>query len=208
MIMHQQSIDYNKPCSITFGSYVQAPTEPNLQNSQHPRTLDCIYLCYVDNDQGGHQLLDLHTAWMIKRHAVTIVPIKKTIIDLVHAMATNNKMPDGIKIEMNSGMTIYDSSWIAGVVYDNDDENTVNNSSYYSDSDNNSEESEEEENFDETELQEDVVNNEELLQEDVVNNEDNRPNNEEIEAENKENKENKKMRIKKKKLKKKLKKTL
>jgi hypothetical protein len=47
---------------------------------------------------------------------------------LVHAMATNDKMLDGIKIETNSGMIIYDSSWSAGVDYDNDDENTENDS--------------------------------------------------------------------------------
>jgi hypothetical protein len=58
MIMHQQSLDYNKHCSIAFGSYVQAHTEPNPQNTQHPRTIDCIYRRYVDNEQGGHQLLD------------------------------------------------------------------------------------------------------------------------------------------------------
>jgi hypothetical protein len=155
---------------------------------------------------------------MIKRRAVTIVPITKTIIDLVHAMATNDKMPDGIKIETNSGMTIYDSSWIAGVDYDNDDEKTENDSAY-NDGDDNSAESEEEENFDEM----DPNKIAKLIQEDVVNNEDNRPNNEEIEAENNENNQNhpnvaennennqiiqmsQKMRIQKKKLKKTLKK--
>jgi hypothetical protein len=149
MIMHQQSINYNKHFSITFGSYVQAHTEPFPRNSQHPRTLDCIYLRYVDNDQGGHQLLDLRTGQMIKHIAVPIVPITKVIINLVHAMTTNDKMPNGIKIETNSGMSIYDSSWIAGVDYNNDDENTENDSTY-SDGDDNRAESKEEENFDET----------------------------------------------------------
>jgi hypothetical protein len=137
MIMHQQSINYNKHFSITFGSYVQAHAKPNPQNSQHPRTVDCIYLCYVDNDQGGHQLLDLCTDWMIKHRAVTIVPITKSIIDLVHVVTTNDKMPEGIQIETNSGTIIYDSTWIAGVDYDNDDKNTKNDSTY-SDSDDNS----------------------------------------------------------------------
>jgi hypothetical protein len=101
-------------------------------------------------------------------------------------MATNDKMPDGIKIETNSGMTIYDSSWITGVDYDNDHKNMENDSTY-SDGYDNSAESEEEENFDEMDPQKIA----ELLQEDVVNNEDNRPNNEEIEAENNtENNEN------------------
>ena len=61
MILHQQNLEYNKHCAIAFGTYVQAHHEPTATNSQSPRTLDCIYLRYVDNLQGGHQLLDLRT---------------------------------------------------------------------------------------------------------------------------------------------------
>jgi hypothetical protein len=43
MIMHQESLDYNKHCSIAFGTYVKAHQEPSPTNTQHPRTLDCIY---------------------------------------------------------------------------------------------------------------------------------------------------------------------
>jgi hypothetical protein len=81
--MHQQSLDYNKNCSIAFGSNVQSHTEPNPQNTQHPRTIDCIYLRYVENEQGGHQLLDLRTGRMIKRHTVTVVHITQNIINLI-----------------------------------------------------------------------------------------------------------------------------
>jgi hypothetical protein len=66
MILHQQSLDYMKHCSIPFGSYVQVHTEPDPTNTQLPRTLDCIYLRYVDKDQGGHCLLDLRTGRTIK----------------------------------------------------------------------------------------------------------------------------------------------
>jgi hypothetical protein len=59
MIMHQKSIDYDKHCSIPFGSYVQAHTKPDQKNTQYPCTLDCIYLWYMDSNQGGHHLLDL-----------------------------------------------------------------------------------------------------------------------------------------------------
>jgi hypothetical protein len=65
MTMHQQSLDYEKHCSIPFGTYVQAHTEPDPKNTQHPRTLDCIYLRYVDDNQGGHHLLDLRTGHTI-----------------------------------------------------------------------------------------------------------------------------------------------
>jgi hypothetical protein len=56
MILHQQSLDYTKHCLIPIGSYVQAHKEPDPSNTQLPQTLDCIYLRYVDNDQGGHHL--------------------------------------------------------------------------------------------------------------------------------------------------------
>jgi hypothetical protein len=66
MIMHQQSLDFEKHCSIPFGTYVQAHTKPNPKNTQHPHTFDCIYLRYVDNNQGGHHLLDLQTGHTMK----------------------------------------------------------------------------------------------------------------------------------------------
>lgn len=122
MILHQQSLDYNKHCLIPFGSYVQAHHEPDIKNTQHPRTLDCIYLRYVDNDQGGHNLLDIRTGHTIKRRTVTIIPITKNVIELVHNMAENDNMRDGLKIETKSGTILYDSSWIVGVDYDDDDD--------------------------------------------------------------------------------------
>jgi hypothetical protein len=81
--MHQQSLHYNKQCSIELGSYVQAHTEPNPQNTQHAGTIDCIYLRYVHNEQGGHQLLDLRAGRMIERRTVTVVPIYQNIINFV-----------------------------------------------------------------------------------------------------------------------------
>ena len=105
MIMHQQSLDYSKHCSIAFGSYVQAHTEPDPKNTQYPRTLDCIYLRYVDNDQSGHHLLDLRTGRTIKRRTVTVIPITSNVIDLVHQMATNNNMADGLKL--NQRLELY-----------------------------------------------------------------------------------------------------
>jgi hypothetical protein len=117
MILHQQNLDYNKHCSIPFGAYVQARTEPDPRNTQQPRTLDCIYRRYTDNDQGGHHLLDLRTNRTIKRRTVTVVPITSVIIDLVHKITDNDKLPDGLKIATKSGIILYDSSWIAGVDY-------------------------------------------------------------------------------------------
>ena len=69
-IMHQQTLDYSKHCAVPFGTYVQAHNEPIFKNSQHPRAIDCNYLCYVDNFQVGHHVLDLNTG-TIKRRTIT-----------------------------------------------------------------------------------------------------------------------------------------
>jgi hypothetical protein len=59
VILPKQALEYIKNCTIPFASYVQAHTKPDPKNTQHPRTLDCLYLRYVDNNQGGHEVLDL-----------------------------------------------------------------------------------------------------------------------------------------------------
>jgi hypothetical protein len=115
MILHQKALDYQKHCSIPFGSYVQAHTEPEPRNSQLPRTLDCIYLRYTDNEQGGHTLLDLRSGRLITRRNITAIPITQRVIDMVHKMAENKGIPNGCKIDSRTGLTLYDSSWIAGV---------------------------------------------------------------------------------------------
>ena len=125
MILHQQNLEYNKHCAIAFGTYVQAHHEPTATNSQSPRTLDCIYLRYVDNLQGGHQLLDLRTGKTIKRRTVTQVPITQHVIDLVHEMADNDGMQAGLKIETRSGKILFDSAWIAVVDYDENDDISI-----------------------------------------------------------------------------------
>jgi hypothetical protein len=45
------------------------------------------------------------------------IPITKNVINLVHTMATNDNMKEGLKIESRTGTILYDSSWIAGVDY-------------------------------------------------------------------------------------------
>ena len=115
MIIHHETLDYNKHCLIPFGSYVQAHNEPEPSNSQLPRTLDCIYLRYMNNKQGGHELLDLRTGSIIHRRVVTQVPMGRDVIDLVHAMADRDNMPSGLKITTQSGIILHDNTSIAGV---------------------------------------------------------------------------------------------
>ena len=71
---------------------------------------------------------------------MTPVPITQHVIDLVHDMANQDGMPDGLKIETRSGKILFDSAWIAGVDYeedDNDDDeiSIVSNEDYNDDHD-------------------------------------------------------------------------
>lgn len=120
MILHQRHLDFAKHCQYAFGAYVQAHEEPNPSNTNAPRTLDCIYLRYNDNLQGGHQLLHLPTNSLITRGTVTPVPITPAIIKQVHALALQEQMPTGLKLANRTGHLFYDTAWIAGVDYDED----------------------------------------------------------------------------------------
>jgi hypothetical protein len=87
MIVTKDNLNYDKHCMIPLGTYVQADHKATFKNDNHPCTLDCLYLRYVNNDQGGHELLDLRTGKTICRQKVTKVPITTSIIKLVHAIA-------------------------------------------------------------------------------------------------------------------------
>jgi hypothetical protein len=99
MILHQQNLDYNKHCQYAFGTYVQAHDEHDPSNTNTPHTLDCIYLRYNDNEQGGHDLLHLQMNRMITRRRVTPIPITPAIIKMVHRIAKQDGMPKGLKID-------------------------------------------------------------------------------------------------------------
>jgi hypothetical protein len=122
MILHQRNLDYDKHCQYAFGTYVQAHDEPDPSNTNAPRTLDCIYLRYNDNKQGGHDLLHLQTNRMITRRHVTPIPITPVIIKMVHRIAEQDGMPKGLKITNRTRQVLYDSTWIAGVDYDEDED--------------------------------------------------------------------------------------
>ena len=96
MIVHHENLEFEKHCEIPFGHYVQAHDEPTHKNSLAPRTRDCLYLRYVSNQQGGHELLDLRTKKVIKRGKVTLVPMTNDVIAVVHAMADAEGAPQGL----------------------------------------------------------------------------------------------------------------
>ncbi|KAG7350725.1 reverse transcriptase RNA-dependent DNA polymerase [Nitzschia inconspicua] len=110
--------------------------EPDPSNTNAPRTLDCIYLRYTDNDQGGHELLHLATNRIITRRQVTPIPLTPAAIQAVHTLAENQGMPRGLKISSRTGPILYDSAWIAGVDYDEEafdeyDDDTYNDDDKY-----------------------------------------------------------------------------
>jgi hypothetical protein len=146
MILHQQHLDYSKHCQFSIGMYVQAHDEPDPSNTNAPRTLDCIYLRYNDNHQGGHDLLHIPTNHLITRHKVTQVPITPTIIKRVERLAEMDGMPPGLKITDRTGHILYDSAWLAGVDYEDSDSD--DNDSSYEESDIDEDDIDEEDDYD------------------------------------------------------------
>jgi len=65
MILNQTSLDYKKECTVPFGAYVQANHKTVKTNSNITRTLDAIYLRPAQNQQGGHEIMDLNSGRMI-----------------------------------------------------------------------------------------------------------------------------------------------
>jgi hypothetical protein len=110
----QKPLDYNKHCLIPFGTYVQAVDDTaQTKNSQKPRTFDGIYLRYLDNVQGGHQIYDLHTRSIILRSRVIPIPVTPSVIALVHSIAKQDGQPEGLKMTARTGHILFDSSWSA-----------------------------------------------------------------------------------------------
>ena len=57
------------------------------------RTLDCIYICpNWNNDQAGHQFLNLQTNKIINQRVGTICPITPTIVRCVEALARKDNI--------------------------------------------------------------------------------------------------------------------
>jgi hypothetical protein len=117
VILHKVNLDYNKHCAIPLGSYVQALDDPPPAKkiTLAPRAIDGIYLRYQDSSQGGHQILDLRTQQVITRQKVQIIPVTSSVVQLVHDIAKQDRMPEGLKIATKTGTILYDSTLIAGV---------------------------------------------------------------------------------------------
>ena len=80
-----------------------------------------MYIRPKGNDQGGYELLNLQTNKVINISCVTPTPINKSVMRQVHALAAKNRMPQGLKIVNRADITLCDSSWTAGVDYEEED---------------------------------------------------------------------------------------
>jgi hypothetical protein len=118
MIIHQENIAYNTHCKTSCGTYVLAHNEPDPTNTNGPCALDCLYL--RPNASGRHKCLHLQTNRVITRRRVTPLLVTPAIVKLVHTIAENYGMPQGLKISNRYGTVLFDSSWIAGVDYNNE----------------------------------------------------------------------------------------
>jgi nucleotide-binding universal stress UspA family protein len=121
MLIHHKTIDYGKHCVIPFGSYVQATHENNPKNSMRTRTLDAIYLRPAPNRQGGHEVMDLHTGRVITRTCFIEVPITDLVIQTVEQLAHAQGFKN-LKFTTRTGRVFYNSDWIAGVDYQEDED--------------------------------------------------------------------------------------
>lgn len=124
MILSGWPFDYNKHCQVPFKAYVQACNENNLTNTNAPRTIDAIYLCPIQNIQGGHELMDLNSGKLVTRHKITEIPITQTVIKAIEAMAFAQGFKN-LKFKNWHGIIFHPTNWIAGVEYE-DDKNSNN----------------------------------------------------------------------------------
>ena len=112
-IVHQEKLDFKQHCQYYLGQYVQAHEDHEPRNTQQARTIEALYLRPVKN---GHEVYDLSTGSIINRAHLTPLPITPDIIAAVHALARKDKQK-GLRITDINGALLYDSTWTAGVDY-------------------------------------------------------------------------------------------
>ena len=131
MILNQTSLDYNKDCTVPFGAYVQVDHKTMKTNSNITRTLDAIYLRPAQNQQGGHEIMDLNSGRMITRNIVHVIPVTDVVIKAVKTMAIAQGFTN-LKFKNRHGVIFHHADWIAGVDYDdNNDTNEEDDDETY-----------------------------------------------------------------------------
>ena len=85
----------------------------------------------AQNQQGGHELMDLNSGKLITRNIVHSIPVTEVVIKAVEAMAYAQGFTT-LKFKNRNGIVFHDADWIAGVDYDENQEND-NDDEYHQD---------------------------------------------------------------------------
>jgi hypothetical protein len=117
MILNKINLDYTKHRVVPFVAYVQTNHELTKMSSYVTRTLDAIYLCPAQNQQGGHELMDLNSGQLISRNIVHEIPVTYVVIKAVKNMAYQQGFTS-LKFKNRNGVIYHDADWIEGVDYD------------------------------------------------------------------------------------------
>ena len=64
-----------------------------LKNTNHPRTIDCIYLRPDPHSDGGHELMDLVSGYLINCPKCTACEMMPLVIKQVERMAGRQGIP-------------------------------------------------------------------------------------------------------------------
>jgi hypothetical protein len=141
MLLDQTSLDYNKHCTVPFRAYVQANHKSTRTSSNTTRMFDAIYLRLAQNQQGGHELMDLNSGKLITRNIVHEIPVTDVVIKAVEAMTYTQGFTT-LKFKNRNKIIFHDADWIAGVDYDDNEED--NDDESYTEEDDNDENEEDE----------------------------------------------------------------
>ena len=101
---------------MPFGAHVQAFHEEKPKNTNHPRTIDCVYLRPLNNKQGGHELMNINTERKTTRPRVWELPVTDLIIQRIEELAAKDGIRS-LKLTNRNKTIVYPSDWIAGVDY-------------------------------------------------------------------------------------------
>jgi hypothetical protein len=70
--------------------------------------------------QGGHELMDLNSGQVITQNIVHEIPVTDVVIKAVKIMAYKQGFKS-MKFKNRNGVVFFDTDWIAGVDYEEDD---------------------------------------------------------------------------------------
>ena len=107
-------------------SYVLTHDEPTLTNTAHMHALDCLFLCAIQNKQGGYECYHIPTCQVITQLYITVISATPTSIATIDVISKSNGIQN-LKITNLCRHHLFDSSIDPALlegVGDDDDEDT------------------------------------------------------------------------------------